>query len=283
MQEIAQYLSRIDVLNLPGGSPLWETGGLRFKKDEPMSNRQLTLLASVFLFSTACATKVDGLYVSDSFKPDTLKRATLITGGVANITSSYNRDESNSYSALMLGQFKDEREDLNLKPVETLIQALGDKHYNETIEKYAKSGLDAQMLETMAAKVPGIRFVAFAKIESNNTEKNASHQPASETKDDKGKVTKNPESWTKIHKRTVLASLHIYDLNKKEVAFSGQVTKFKESSRTYTVNAIGNVLSVVNAIKGKDDEATYPTPEAPQTREVLAEVFEGFAENFPKD
>jgi hypothetical protein len=43
------------------------------------------------------------------------------------------------------------------------------------------------------------------------------------------------------------------------------------------------VLSVVNAIQGKDDDSTYPTPEAPSTRDVLAEVFEGFAENFPKE
>jgi hypothetical protein len=248
-----------------------------------MARHQLSLLTSLFLFTTACATKVDGLYVSDSFQAGTLKSKGLVTGGVVNIKAAPNREESNVYSALMLSKIKDERKYVKVKPVETLIQALGDASYNEVLAQYKTSGLNAETLGKIAGKVPGVRFVALAKIEGNTTEKGESRQAASESKDDKGKVTKTPESVTKTHKRTVLASMHIYDLSTRDVAFSGQVSKSLEANRNYTVNTIGNVLSVVNAIQGKDDDATYPTPEAPSTRDVLAEVFEGFAENFPKD
>jgi len=248
-----------------------------------MAKHQLSFLTSLFLFTTACATKVDGLYVSDSFQPATLKSEALVTGGVVDVKAAQTREDSNLYSALLLNEIKDERKYVSVKPVETLIQALGDAGYNEVLTKYTKSGLDAATLGQIAGKVPGVRFVAMTKIESNTTQKNESRQAASETKDDKGKVTKTPESVTKTHKRTVLASMHIYDLTKRDVAFSGQVSKTLEASRNYTIDTVGNVLSVVNAIKGKDDDATYPTPEAPGTRDVLAEVFEGFAENFPKE
>ncbi len=248
-----------------------------------MARLQLSLLSSLFLLTTACATKVDGLYVSDSFQPSNLKKDALVTGGVVDIKAAANREESNLYSALMLNEIKDEREFVSVKPVETLIQALGDATYNEVLAQYRTSGLNADTLGKIASKVPSVRFVALAKIEGNTTEKGESRQAASETKDDKGKVTKTPESVTKKHKRTILASMHVYDLSKRDVAFSGQVSKSLETTRNYTVNSIGNVLSVVNAIQGKDDESTYPTPEAPSTRDVLSEVFEGFAENFPKE
>jgi len=248
-----------------------------------MVKTQLSLLASLFLFTTACATKVDGLYVSDSFQPSVLKSNAMVTGGVVDTKAVYSRDESNLYSALLLNEIKDERKYVSVKPVETIIQALGDRSYNETLEKYLKSGLDAGTLSEIAGKLPGVRFVALAKIESNTTEKGESRQAASESKDDKGKVTKTPESITKTNRRTVLASMHVYDLVKKEVAFSGQVSKTQDVSRNYTVNTMGDVLSMVNAIQGKDNESTYPTPEAPDTRMVLKDVFEGFAENFPKE
>ncbi len=248
-----------------------------------MLKTQLSLFASLFLFTTACATKVDGLYVSDSFQTSVLKSNALVTAGVVDTKAAYNRDDSNLYSALLLSEIKDERKYVSVKPVETIIQALGDEAYNATLEKYSKSGLDAGTLGEIAGKLPSVRFIALAKIESNTTEKGESRQAASESKDEKGKVSKTPESITKTNRRTVLASMHIYDLLKKEVAFSGQVSKTKDVSQNYNVNAVGNVLSMVNAIQGKNDETLYPTPEAPDTRQVLKDVFEGFAENFPKD
>jgi hypothetical protein len=248
-----------------------------------MAKLQLSLLTSFFLLTSACATKVDGLYVSDSFQASNLKNGALVTGGVVDIKAAPSREESNSYSALLLSEIKDERKYVSVKPVEVLIQAVGDGTYNQILSQYKASGLNADTLGQIAGKLPGVRFLALAKIESNHTEKGESRQAASESKDDKGKVTKTPASVTKTHKRTVLASMHIYDLKSRDVAFSGQVSKSAEASRNYTINTVGNVLSVVNAIQGKDDDATYPTPEAPNTRTVLANVFEGFAENFPKE
>ncbi len=247
-----------------------------------MMNARLSLLLGLVLTCNACATKIDGLYVSDSFKAAEIKGGPMVTGGVTDVRSGYRRTDSNTYSALLLAEIKDERAYINVKPVETLIQALGEETYDATLQTYTSSGLDEAALSKIASKLPGIRFVALAKVESNVTEKSSAHQAASETKDDKGKVTRNPETTTKKHSRTILATMHVYDLQKKNVAFSGQVTKSKEASQTYTVTSIGNVLSVVNTLNGKDDDATYPTPKAPETREVLSNVFEGFAENFPK-
>jgi hypothetical protein len=249
------------------------------------------LLSLSLLLAAGCATRVDGLYISENFKPATLKSETMITGGVVDVSvdqssgraAPYNRLQSNSYSALMLSEFKDERAELRLKPVDTLIQALGGKSYDQLIEKYTHSGLDAADLARIAAKVPKGRFLALAKIESNLTEKDATHQDKYETKDDKGRVTKYPESWTKTHKRTLVVSLHIYDLASQDVAFTGQVTQSRENSRTYTVNDVGRVISVVKAIQGKDPDANYPTPDAPETRQVLMDVMAGFAENFPEE
>lgn len=248
------------------------------------------LLPLLLLLTTACATRVDGLYVSEHFNPASLQRDFIVTGGVADTSAAptagqapaYNRLQSNTYSALMLSAFKDERGELRIKPVETLIQSIGGAEYDRLIGQYARAGLTADDLALIAGKMGAVRYVALARIDSNTTEADATHQDKYETKDGDGKVTKHPATWTKTHKRTLVVSLHIYDLLQQGMAFSGQVTKYRQNTKTYTVDDVSKILSVVQVLRGKDLDSAYPMPEAPDTRQVLSEVFAGFAENFPE-
>lgn len=244
---------------------------------------RILALTSLIALASACTTKVDGLYVSDSFTPSNIKRGSILTGGVVNNVEAQSRTDSNSYSSIMLAKIKDERKYASLQPVDTLINALGEKQYDKMLNKYASSGLDEATLSMISEKLPNVHFLALARIEANNTEKFAEETAAQESTDANGKVIKTPPKITKKHKRTTLVSMHIYDLKNKNLAFSGQVSKHKENSNTYDVNTLTNVLSVVNAVQGKDNEKIYPSPDAPDTRLILGDIFKGFAENFPKE
>ncbi|MFW7379559.1 MAG: hypothetical protein ACOH5I_12170 [Oligoflexus sp.] len=244
---------------------------------------RILLLTGILALGSACTTKIDGLYVSEAFNAPNIKSGSILTGGVVNQDGRHNRSESNTYATIMLSKIKDEREYARLQPVESLINALGEKTYDAMLRKYASSGLDEQALSAIADKLSNIQFLALAKIEADQTEASSHETSAGEVKDEKGNVTKTPPKVTKKHRRTTLVSMHIYDLKSKNLAFSGQLSKHRENERTYEVNTLTNVLSVVNAVQGKDTEQVYPTPNAPETRLVLADIFEGFAENFPKD
>lgn len=245
--------------------------------------RQIILATNLFLFTNACATKVDGLQVSDAFTVENIRSHSIVSAGVVDSKQVLLRADSNAYAGVLLSKIKDERPYANVRAVETLINALGEDRYAEVLNKYSASGLDAPSLDEIASKLPGVQFIALAKIESDITQKNSKETQASESKDDKGNVTKVEASIEQTHSRTVIASLNIYDLKNKNSAFSGQVSKTLEERRKYNPDGLRGVISLVNAIRGEEQDKTYPYPEAPATRKVLGEVFEGFAENFPKD
>lgn len=235
--------------------------------------------ASLLLLSTACTTKVDGLYVSDSFKPTELSRDALVSAGVVDAKYPLERGESNQYAGLLLAKIKDERAYVSVRPVETLIQAVGEDAYTDLLKQYTVSGLDNAALDSIAKKLPGIRFLALAKIEDNSLSKSETRTPATETKDKKGVVTKTPETLQKDVGRTILVSMSIYDLQQKNLAFSGQVSKTRHATETYTLHKESDLVKVVRVLSKGD---TYPYPDAPGTRQVLGDIFKGFAENFPE-
>lgn len=244
----------------------------------------LICILGLSLFTEACATKVEGLYVSDSFTASKIKSGPIVAGGVISPGGTLNRQDSNVYAAIMVREMQEERGYVTTEPVETMIQALGEQTYDAMLTTYASSGLDSNALGTIAGKLPKTQYVALAKIDADNAKVATERTDAKETKDEKGKVTKTPPRTTKRHMRTVLVTMHVYDLGSKSLVFSGQVSKSRENSKTYDVDLVSNARALVGAARGEDnDEAIYPAPEAPPTGEVLAEIFEGFAENFPKE
>jgi hypothetical protein len=242
----------------------------------------LSSLLTALTFSVSCTTKVEGLYIKDDFKAPAVKSGKILTGGVVAEPGKFSLQKSNDYSNVMLAAFKDERKYIPLIPYSRFFNGVGEAQFTKIMQQYSKADLDEKTLSEVVAALKGVRYLALAKVDSNITTTGESETDAKEYKNEKGEKVRQPGKVTKTHTREIAATLHIYDLKAKAVAFTGQVKKSRENRAEYEKNIVKSVVSIVNAVKGKDRSATYPTPPAPADRDVLRDVFEGFAENLPK-
>lgn len=243
--------------------------------------RFLLLLSSMY-FLQNCATKVDGLVISDDFKHPQIKSGSIVAAGVVDASKATTKDSVN-YSQIMGSNFREERKYYPIKDSFTVVNAIGDAEYQKLLKKYRTGGLDQTWLTKLEAKLSPARFISFARIDSNITSKSERETNSREEKDAKGNKRIIPGKIIKMHKRTMSVTLHIYDLKKKNIAFSGQVTKDKENQNSYEKNLVNAAVSVINTFQGKSSDSQYPSPQAPSSRELLNEIFEGFAENLPEE
>lgn len=239
-----------------------------------------TLLISAALLS-ACATKVEGLFVKDDFKAPQIQRGGMVAGGVVAELGKFDLLQSNNYSNAMLAAIQAEREYIKMSPASVFINAAGKDQYAKIMNAYAVADLDEPTLGRIASKLKGARYLALAKIDANNTKLTEKETDPREVKNKNGEITREPGKVSKVHERTLLVTMTIYDLQTRSVAFSGQVKKTKEDRREYEKTLATTIISVLNAAQRRSQEEIYPTPEAPQTRDVLQSVFAGFGQNLP--
>ncbi|MCF8054540.1 MAG: hypothetical protein K9K75_04900 [Deltaproteobacteria bacterium] len=243
----------------------------------------LVSLLLLVLLTFGCATKIDGLYVKDDFKAVALEQGKLVTGGVVAEPGKFELQLSSDYSNVMLAALQKERKYIPLHAYGYFFNAIGEERYSEIMQQYSKADLNTKTIEEVANAMPGIRYLALAKIDSSTTTIGESETEPLEFKNEKGQMVTKPGKIIKIHTREIVATLSIYDLASKDLAFSGQVKKSRQSVSEYEKNIVSDVVSVIGAIRGNDGTGgVYPTPVAPPIRDVLRDIFAGFGENLPK-
>jgi hypothetical protein len=234
-------------------------------------------------FFAACATKVTGLRQSDSFKYPTIITGKVAIGGVTSVMEDFPESKRNSLGNLLRTQLIEERKEYPVLPPGAIASKLGSAKYNELMLEYKNTGLLTEnWFKVLKEKLGGNRFVAFARIENEDT--NQDRNEVDRT-NDRGQVIPGQGTVVTTSTRSVTATLSIYDLQTSEVAWSGQVTKTLRNTKEYEKDNELGLVSVIKAIKGtqeQGDEAKYPYPKPPDTNKVVAAVFAGFAENMPK-
>lgn len=245
--------------------------------------RKLASLLVLTALLQGCATKVEGLFVKDDFQAQQIQQGGMIAGGVVAEPGTFDLQLSNTYSNMMLAAFRSEREYVKIIPASQFIANVGgEKGYSALLNQFSKADLDEAALTTIAARTKDIRYLALAKIDANTTQIGNSETNPSEYKSSSGETIRESGKIIKTQSRDLVVTLTIYDLESHSVAFSGQVRKSRTARKEYEKNLATGIVSLVNGIKGKSVDETFPPPEAPSTREVLQAVFGGFAENLPK-
>ncbi len=243
-------------------------------------------LASLFVLAAllqGCATKVEGLFVKDDFQAQQIRQGGMIAGGVVAEPGKFDLQLSNTYSNMLVAAFHSEREYIKVVPASQFVAKVGgDKGYASILDQFSKADLDEATLTKIAARTKDVRYLALAKIDANTTKLGGSETDAREYKNSSGETVREPGKITKTQSRELVVTLTIYDLESHSVAFTGQVHKSRTATKEYEKNLATGIVSLVNAVKGKSDDQSFPPPEAPATREVLQSVFSGFAENLPK-
>jgi hypothetical protein len=230
-----------------------------------------------------CATKVAGLKQSPTFTFDNIARGKISVGGVALTTAPLSEGHRASLGGILRTALLEERKEFTVLPVGTAASRLGSEYPKVLRELQEAGSLSEASLGLLRRKIRDSRYIAFARVENDEVSKDR-HETASSDKE--GKPIPGSERVIANAQRSVTASLLVYDLTNGEMAWSGTVTKSLTGSRQYDKEREIGLVSVIKAIKGDSNtqspEEKYPFPEAPDSKQVLAKVFAGFAENFPE-
>src|SRR5262249_46244012 len=136
-----------------------------------------------------------------------------------------------TYANLLRTHLLEERKEYPLSPVGNVMNKLGRTQYQGIMHELQATGsLSDQSVTTLKNKLPDMRYITFARIESDEV---SNDRRETSNTDKNGKVVEGSEKVVSSAQRNVTASLHIYDLRNGEVAFTGAVTKVLSDSRQY--------------------------------------------------
>lgn len=237
------------------------------------------------LIVASCATHVEGLKTDPSFTYAAVVSNNLMVGGVTSALTTLPPAERNRSGGILRREFLDEREDIRVLPAGTLAQSLGTDAYNALLDDYRLYGqLSETRLGDLRNKVKDARYLIFARIESDEIE---NERTESSVYDKKGKVVEDKKKIKLCTKRTVSASMNIYDLTTGIQAWSGTVEKYDSRSREFETSEYewtADLAEVImEGVTGEDIERSKPGfPAPPSMDKMMARVFEGFAENLPE-
>ena len=229
----------------------------------------------------ACATPVAGLKSDPSFTYESVISGKIAIGGVG-AYSGLDETAAAQYSSLLKTMLQDERSAYEIAPPGVLKGQLGDEPYAAMMKSFSTTGsLDQAGLDALAS-FKGSRYVAFCIIESDAVAKD---RVLTDQKDKKGNKIAGSDRIVKSAKRTVTASLSVYDATTQKRVWSGSVSKMKDASQEFTPeekNLLVDLVKAANKTEEANDDQKYPPPPPPGTEQVIGEVFRGFAQNMPK-
>lgn len=234
---------------------------------------------------TSCATHVEGLKADPSFTYAAVVSNNLLAGGVTSALTTLPPAERNRLGGILRREFLDEREDIRVLPAGTLARSLGTDAYDALLDDYRLYGqLSETQLGDLRNKVTEARYLIFARIESDEIE---NERTESSVYDKKGKRIEDKKKIKLCTKRTVSASMNIYDLTTDIQAWSGTVEKYDSRSREFETSEYEwiDVLAdvILEGVTGEDVDRSQPGfPAPPSMDKLIARIFKGFAENLPE-
>ncbi|MGA0164407.1 MAG: hypothetical protein ACO3LE_09240 [Bdellovibrionota bacterium] len=239
----------------------------------------LTSLAFV-LTATACTPKLSGLQISEAFTAQNVLNDRMIIGGVVSGETNLPPAKISSYSNMLRSAFMDERKEYATLPYGSFVGSLEADETKRVLDEYQKTGsLSDKTMKMLADKIDRARFFVMARIIRDQVKTGQSEKEGYYEKDSDGNLKwRNPQvnSWSE---REALVSIDIFDLQRRNLAFSGMIEESKKKDKTYTLSTLGAIRSIVSAARGSDP---YPAPPAPAIETILPNVFWAFAANLPE-
>ena len=199
-----------------------------------------------------------GLSHDPSFTYRSLDSGRIAVGGVTSIAGDTAHSPSTRVrsESLLINSLRETHPRLQVGPAGAAAAEFWDKAHGE---------LDSSSLHEMSARLPKLRYVVFARIDTDVI-------------DSTEKVTvdlSHNESTELSTSRTITVGFHVYDMSLRRSVWSGQFTQTKGSS--YSYDEPRDVVDVlVTAVLGH----SYPDP--PAQDKVLRLIFDAFAESLPQ-
>jgi len=253
--------------------------------------KKLILLLAITSMLVACKTQVVGLQQHPSFTYETVTHNRFVIGGVVSATAPLDDVTRIRFSDLMGRTFAEEKPELAIKRAGFLDRALGHEPFEQMLDAYRETGvIDAADAALVRRAFPDVRYLMLAHIEQDRVTQNHD-QTETDVADSEEDAKKGDYDQVRVDvsmttTREMGATLTIYDLRQDVMAWTGYVsgseTNSNDTSRTFNKDKRWKEELVdvfVDSLIGLNS-GEYPA--APSQEEVLADIFEGFAENMPE-
>lgn len=236
-----------------------------------------TLATGGLLLATvgACAgPQIYGLRHDRSFTYQSLDSGSIAVGGVTAVGREAALDAAtrSQFAGILTNSLRDGYPRIEVLSAGAVEAALEDSLHRQLVDGYRRMGdLDSAALHEIIDRLPKLRYVVFARIESDVVDS------AEIVRQDSVDKKLNIESVVRSRSRTLSVAFHVYDLSLGRAVWSGELVKADTASTTYS-QPRKLVASVVTAmIRGSPK---YPT--APSQNKVLRLLFDDFAESLPQ-
>ena len=249
------------------------------------------LLLICLIALAGCKTPVVGMQQHPSFTYEAVSQNRFLIGGVVSAIVPLDARTITRFSDLMQRSFIEERPHLDILRTGILRRAIGSESYHHMLDQVAIAGLpDAGDFSAIRRAFPELRYLIVARIEENHISQrnNQSETDVADSEDDqkKGEYEQVRVDVSLITGRKMGVTLSIYDLDTALAVWSGYISisheNSNDSSRTFNKENRWReelIDAFVDGLTGLDSNSY---PDAPTREAVLADIFEGFAENMPE-
>lgn len=210
--------------------------------------------------------------VASDFNHANMWGGEVVFGGVTSKIIDWDAAKMRALSQKAYEELLSEKYFVRIHPPEVFVYAIGEERFVAVNRQYREMGeLDRDALDSLAEGLPKIRYVVFSRIESDEKEENSESTPEYED----GEITEyyHTDSVT----RTVSASIRIYDLKNRSVAWEADVYSSLSRSNSYEEHVDSSFgESLANGLINGGG------PEMPSDSEVVSSVHDMVSSELPK-
>lgn len=229
------------------------------------------LLASV----RACAgPQIYGLRHDRSFTYQSLDSGSIAVGGVTAVGREAALDAAtqSQFAGILTSSLRDGYPRIQVLSAGAVEAELEDSVHGELVNGYRRIGdLDSAALHEISDRLPKLRYVVFARIESDVIDS------AETVTQDSADKKLNVEQVVRSRFRTMTVGFHVYDMSLSRAVWSAQLMKADTASNAYTQPRKFVEAVVTEIIRGSPKYPSAPTPSR-----VLRLLFDDFAESLPQ-
>ncbi len=167
------------------------------------------------------------------------------------------------------------RPDLKIVTAGQVADSLGLESYAGLVREYqARGRLDGGALARLEAALGEVRYLVVARLGAEELIAGGSYEEYSEEYEGKDCEIEETRSFAA---RTLAVHFTVYDLDRRRLAWTGQIADLKERTNGYDWNSCDPVLlNVIDFVLG------VGAPDPPRQAEVLKKVFDDFALHLPR-
>lgn len=225
-----------------------------------------------------CGTSVERRYVDPSFDAAALGDGGLAVAAVV-VAERPDLDDgaSLSYARLLHQALRDRSPDRRLAPLDAFPTSVSGPDLARILDRYREAGsFTGAEWELLRSADPGPRYLAFARVESDQVDETSSEARLMATTEEG--VTEG-QTWTA--KRTVVVTFDVVDPRAGNLVWTARIRR-EDANRRGRAHTVRDPVEDRSVPVGDAWGETPDAPDPPVRLELLRDLFDRFAAELPE-